>query len=47
MVGVVISDDETAPKERVLAGTVGHRHEEIAGPIPDELDDRFQIGLTR
>jgi hypothetical protein len=39
----VISDDETTPKEGVLAGTVGHRREEIAGRIPDELDDRFQI----
>jgi hypothetical protein len=27
----------------MLAGTVGHRHEEIAGRIPDEPDDRFQI----
>src|SRR5207244_9755638 len=30
-------------KEGVVAGTVAHRHEEIAGQIPDELDDRFQI----
>src|SRR2546422_7892090 len=39
VVGVVISDDETTPKESVLAGTVGHRREEITGRIPDELDD--------
>src|SRR5438105_6346655 len=43
VVGVVISDDETTPKEGVLTGTVGHRHEEIAGRIPDELDDCSQI----
>src|SRR2546428_3520953 len=45
VVGVVISDDETTPKEGVRAGTVGHRREEIAGRIPDEPDDRFQIGV--
>src|SRR5438105_14494624 len=43
VVGVVISDDETTPKEGALAGAVGHRQKEIAGRIPDELDDRFQI----
>src|SRR2546422_6089028 len=43
VVGVVISDDETTPKESVLAGTVGHRREEITGRIPDELDDGFTI----
>src|SRR5437899_6335665 len=45
VVGVVIGDDETTPKEGVLAGTVGHRREEIAGRIPDEPDDRFQIAV--
>src|SRR5262245_54983186 len=43
VVRVVISDDQTTPKERVLAGTVGHRREKIAGRIPDELDDGFPI----
>src|SRR5437870_9584547 len=43
VVGVVISDDQATPEEGVLAGTVGHRREEIAGRVPDELDDGFQI----
>ena len=43
VVGIVISDDQATPKEGVLAGTVGHRREEIAGRITDELDDGFQI----
>src|SRR5262249_47303489 len=43
VVGVVISDDQTTPKEGVLASTVGHGSEEIAGWIPDELDDGFPI----
>src|SRR5262249_21294419 len=43
VVGVVISDDQTTPKEGVLAGTVGRRREEIARRIPDELDDGLPI----
>src|SRR5262245_27900357 len=45
VVGVVIGDDETTPKEGVLAGTVGHRREEIAARVPDELDDGVSILL--
>jgi hypothetical protein len=43
VVGVVISDDQTTPKEGVLASTVGHRREKIAARVPDELDDGFPI----
>src|SRR5262250_1456793 len=43
VVGVVIGDDQTTPKEGVLAATVGHRREEVAGRIPDELDDGAPI----
>src|SRR5436309_15247332 len=43
VVGVVISDDQATPEDGVLAGTVGHRREELTGRIPDELDDGFQI----
>src|SRR3989442_1975130 len=43
VVGVVISDDQATPEDGVLAGTVGHRREELTGRIPDELDNGFQI----
>ena len=34
----MIGDHEMTSEERVLAGTVGHRREEISGRIPDELE---------
>lgn len=43
VVGVVIGDDQATPEEGVLAGTVGHRREEVTGRITDELDDGFEI----